>query len=155
MRHIIITLIILISINAFAKEKSIRDFKDPVMAGVLSWYSPGMGQIYSGHIERGAIFFAAEWTMLLTALFVVVDINFAFGGSRGVSLSFTEKKEDWGKSVTRKSISLSLLGAALILHIFNVFDAIRLAKKYNHKLRIKLFLNKKEAAIIFERHFYI
>ncbi|MBU1075870.1 MAG: hypothetical protein KKH98_01165, partial [Spirochaetes bacterium] len=51
--------------------------KDPILAGVLSWYMPGLGQFYAGKYLKGSIFWVVENTLLVSAILTIADINFS------------------------------------------------------------------------------
>jgi TM2 domain-containing membrane protein YozV len=127
----------------YPTEREIQEeYKDPILAGALSWYTPGMGQLYVGKTKRGVIIFITEWTLILSSIFVYADVSFSLGGKKGISVSFTEKEEYTDNPIfRRKTISITLLSLAIALHIYNVVDAIRLANEHNKSL-IKITYNQ-------------
>ena len=121
--------------NTNLKNTNIEKYKDPIIAGALSWYSPGMGQIYVGNTTRGSIIFITEWTLIMSSIFVYADLSLSLGGKKGFSIAFIEKKEDSDNLLfRRKNISIALLSLTIVLHIYNIIDAISLANKYNRNL---------------------
>jgi signal peptidase I len=75
------------------------------IAGLLSLFLPGMGQLYARKIWRGVVF--AVCTVAIDALSVKFRLFLMFPGG------------------------LAALGVALILHLYAVVDAVYLAWKYN------------------------
>ena len=124
--------------------------KDPLLAGVLSWYMPGLGQFYAEEYLKGSIFWLVENGLLVSAILVVADIHFSM--NKDIGFQFTIKLKD---EITPKQerIGLSLGIAYLLFHIYNVVDAIQTAKIYNleHKLHSRLTLDYKNIA---DNNFY-
>lgn len=119
--------------------------KDPIFAGVLSWYMPGLGQFYVGKYLKGSIYWVVENTLFISAILTVADINFSANSEIGFELNLKPKDN---LSRTQKSIGYSLAIGFVAFHIFNVIDAIQTTRNYNkiieeneNKNQSGLFLN--------------
>jgi TM2 domain-containing membrane protein YozV len=104
--------------------------KDPILAGALSWYVPGLGQMYSGAILKGAAFFVVEETLLVSTVLTFAEIKLDVTGNVGLGINIKSKSnpdsEDQQKAV--------ILGITLIaVHFINVIDAVNTTRKYNRK----------------------
>jgi TM2 domain-containing membrane protein YozV len=93
-----------------------RDVKYPWLAVLLSNMFPGAGQIYAGAKTRGVFFIAFTIVLLLI-------IAFAFCG-----FLFTK---DAIASRTFAVIASTAFISMLVLGIYNLFDAYRIAKRHN------------------------
>ncbi len=102
--------------------------KDPFLAGVLSWYMPGLGQFYAGKYLKGSIFWIVENTLFMSAVLTVADMNFSVNKDIGFQFNIQPKE-----SLTKKqtTIGISLFISYGIFHIYNVVDAVRTVKKRN------------------------
>lgn len=109
--------------------------KDPFLAGVLSWYMPGLGQFYAGEYWKGSIFWVVENTLFISAVLTVADLTFSINEEIGFQFSIKPKKEIslkqkyWG--IEQKYWGISLFIGYGLFHVYNVVDAIRTVKKYN------------------------
>ncbi len=82
--------------------------KSPILAAVLSFLIPGLGQIYSGERRKGMGFF------LIGAMFVMLEIFLIRNNDRGMELG-----------------PVLVAGISIILFwIFNIYDAHTTAKTY-------------------------
>ena len=117
--------------------------KDPLFAGILSMYMPGLGQYYSGEVIKGTAFLMTEYTLLLGSLLYFLDFNFSAGGDSGFNLGIDAKRTDLGVvSTERKNVFLGMVSVLLIIHAYNISDAVQSAKNYNmwleeERLRIR------------------
>jgi len=114
--------------------------KDPFLAGVLSWYMPGLGQFYSGKYLRGSIFWTVENTLLIFAVLTVADMNFSVDEEIGFQFSIKPKETITDR---QKTIGIFLFISYGALHVLNVVDAIRIVKRSNstEELRSRIYLN--------------
>ncbi len=109
--------------------------KDPILAGMLSWYMPGLGQYYSGEFFKGTLFLVTEYTLAITAIFYFLNFDFAAGGSSGFNLRVDAKRTDLGVVETsRRNVFYGMLVLVGILHIYNISDAVISAGKFNERL---------------------
>jgi len=61
----VIGTILLVPVLTHADNDYAKSRKDPILAGALSWYVPGLGQMYSGAFLKGAAFFVIEEALAL------------------------------------------------------------------------------------------
>lgn len=116
--------------------------KDPLFAGMLSWYMPGLGQYYSEEYVKGTVFLVTEYTMVITSIFYFLNFDFSAGGGSGFKINVDAKRTNLGViSTSRKNIFYGVLTVLFLVHLYNVSDAVKSAKKFNADLeeeRIKL-----------------
>lgn len=106
--------------------------KDPIFAGMLSWYIPGLGQYYSGEIWKGTAFLVTEYTLVIAAFFYFVNIDFSAGNKSGFNIRIDAKRTDLGLvSTSRRNIFYGIMGIVLVIHLFNISDAVMSARKFN------------------------
>ncbi len=119
--------------------------KDPLLAGVLSWYMPGLGQFYAGKYLKGSIFWVLENTLFISALLTVTDINFSSNEEIGFQFSIKPKEN---LSRDDETIGISLFIGWGLFHIYNIIDAIQTARDVNleNKVQSKLELDYKHVA---------
>ena len=116
--------------------------KDPLLAGYLSATTPGLGQLYCGRFWRGAAFLGAEGLCFGIAAGISKKANPEFtytvydsAGNRHelIGRESNTTAEDKFTDRDRANIAIfTIAGAAL--HVWNVLDAYRLAKKHNRKM---------------------
>ncbi|MGQ9616084.1 MAG: hypothetical protein ACUVWJ_06735 [Spirochaetota bacterium] len=107
-----------------------RDFarKDPIFAGALSWYVPGLGQFYAGAFLKGAFFWVVEETILVSTILTMAQLELNVTGDINLGLNI-KSKENPDKGERRTAI---ILGTSLVLvHFVNIVDAINTTRKYN------------------------
>ena len=112
-------------------SNEVQTKKDPIFAGALSWYVPGLGQIYSEAYIKGALFWIVEESLIVGTIMsfanLKLDITRAF--DLGVVI---KSKETSSTSDKRTAI---LLGVSLItVHFFNVVDAVSTSLRYNRNV---------------------
>jgi hypothetical protein len=108
---------------------------DPIFAGMLSWYMPGLGQYYSAEYVKGTIFLVTEYTLVFGAIFYYLNFDFAAGTGNGFSLKVDAKRTDLGVVETsRRNVFFGLIGIAFGLHLYNMYDAVMSARGYNTRL---------------------
>jgi hypothetical protein len=116
--------------------------KDPIFAGMLSWYIPGLGQFYTGNYIKGTAFLVSEYALAITAVFYFMNFDFSAGGGSGFSMKVDAKRTDLGLvSTSRKNIFIGMVSFLFVLHIYNVTDAALSARSFNMELdksRLKL-----------------
>jgi len=110
--------------------------KDPIMAGALSWYVPGLGQMYSGAIFKGALFWAVEESLIVATVLTFSDLKLEVTRQMDLGLSI-KTKQDPSKTEKRAAV---LLGTSLVvIHFINVIDAVNTALKYNKSFEHKIY----------------
>ncbi len=119
--------------------------KDPLFAGILSMYMPGLGQYYTGEMVKGTVFLMTEYTLLFGSLLYFLDFNFSAGGDSGFNMRVDAKRTELGGiSTERKNIFYGMLSALLVIHAYNISDAVQSAKDYNGWLEEeRLRINRK------------
>jgi TM2 domain-containing membrane protein YozV len=106
--------------------------KDPILAGALSWYVPGLGQMYSGAILKGAAFFVVEESLLVGTLLTFAEIKLDFTGNVGLGINIKSRSNP-DRDQQRKAL---VLGVSLVaVHFLNVIDAVNTTRKYNRSLQ--------------------
>jgi hypothetical protein len=102
--------------------------KDPILAGALSWYVPGLGQMYSGAILKGATFFVVEEALLVSTILTFAEIKLDFTGSVGLGINIKSKSNPDSED-QRKAV---IFGVTLVvIHFLNIIDAVNTTRKYN------------------------
>ena len=102
---------------------------NPFLAGTLSWYSAGLGQIYTGDYLKGAVFFALDNTLLYMAINAIADINFVINGDIGLGVNVALRRD-----LDNKRFRLNgtfFLIAFVTFHFYNVFDAVLTSTRKN------------------------
>lgn len=123
MKLIVVWALIFLMIAGFANaEKKTKMQKvDPIMAGVMSWYVPGLGQLYSGDYFKGTLIWCAENAILISAILSLAELDFYISKEAGFQVTFKWKQ----KITTQNYIYASgLFIGYFIFHIYNVIDAI-------------------------------
>ena len=105
--------------------------KNPFFAGSLSWYYPGMGQVYNGEFLKGGLFATAEYLLLYFAINRVSDISFKLQEGIIVNENPVITQGD-------RNISIGLFTLTGILHIYNIYDSINGSLKHNLKYSDRL-----------------
>ena len=111
--------------------------KDPYFAAALSWFVPGLGQMYSGQPLKGGIFWVIDtglfWGTILNIADVDVQLNSDVGFSFAIRL---KRKPSTGRVVATIGLGVAYLG----FHIYNMIDAANSALSYNdriYRMRLK------------------
>ncbi|MCX7677651.1 MAG: hypothetical protein N2316_00365 [Spirochaetes bacterium] len=109
--------------------------RDPILAGILSWYIPGLGQYYSGEITKGTVFMITEYTLTLGAILYFINFDFSAGGKTGFKINVDAKRSDLGVIETsRRNVFLGIISIVGIIHLYNISDAVRTARIFNMNL---------------------
>ncbi|MFW6139232.1 MAG: hypothetical protein ACOC7U_08670 [Spirochaetota bacterium] len=110
------------------KDTFIR--KDPILAGALSWYVPGLGQLYAGAYFKGAAFWVVEQTLLVSILLKFAEMEPDVTG--GINLGIHIKSKDNPDREEQKTAVL--LGTSLVVvHFLNIIDAVNTTRMYNRE----------------------
>ena len=111
MRKCIVVLVIftllLVPVLSHAENEHVKLRKDPILAGALSWYVPGLGQMYSGAFLKGAAFFVIEQALLVGTVLSFAELNLDVSGSfnqEGGDELRAEDYEDAQNKKTNKSL---------------------------------------------------
>jgi TM2 domain-containing membrane protein YozV len=109
--------------------------RDPILAGILSWYVPGLGQFYSDEIAKGAFFLITEYTLTLSAILYFVNFDFSAGGKSGFKINIDAKRSDLGVVETpRKNVFIGIMSLVALIHLYNISDAVQSARIFNLNL---------------------
>ncbi len=102
--------------------------KDPFVAGLLSWFMMGVGQIYVHEYWKGSLFIAADLTNKVLLILLINHINQKYGSKDEVV------NVDWRSFESgTKVLIIGYLVEALGTRIFSVFDAVQSAHRYNER----------------------
>jgi hypothetical protein len=116
--------------------------KDPIFAGILSWYVPGLGQYYSGEIIKGTTFLVVEYGLIIGAVFYFLNFDFAAGSGSGFNIKVDAKRTDLGfVETSRRNVFIGIMAIVFGIHLYNISDAVKSARNANvemEKRRIKL-----------------
>jgi len=124
----IIFILILLPTLCYADYDGIKIRKDPVLAGALSWYVPGLGQLYAGAFLKGAAFWVAEETLIVATILTFAELSPSVSGDINLGLNIMSK-ENPNKSEQRNAI---IFGATLVVvHFINIIDAVNTTINYN------------------------
>jgi len=134
MNKIIVILIIILSIIlpelCYADYSETHARKDPVLAGALSWYVPGLGQLYTGAILKGVAFWIIEETLLISTILTFAELKPSLTGDINLGLNIMSKKNP-NKSEQRNAL---IFGVSLVvIHFVNIIDAVNTTMNYNKK----------------------
>lgn len=103
--------------------------KDPFIAGLLSWFMMGMGQIYAHEYTKGSVFITANVASKLALVLLISHINTKYspGGNEIINI-------DW-KSFDNntKFLVISYFATYFGLKVYNVVDAVKSAREYNER----------------------
>jgi len=109
----------------------IRGEKDPFVAGLLSWFMMGIGQIYAQEYTKGSLFIAAGVLNKTALVFLISHINNKYAPSGDEIIN-----ANWQSFDNRtRTLIITYLAAYFSLRFYNVADAVRSAEKYNDRYR--------------------
>ena len=118
-------------ICAYSTDQYSTSRKDPILAGALSWYVPGLGQIYSGAFLKGISFFVVEEALLIGTVLSFFELKLDVTGDINIGLNI-KSKEHPDREEQRIGI---ILGTAFVaVHFLNVIDAVNTSRNYNRSL---------------------
>ncbi len=140
MKRILAALIMLLIFTApmlgLAQEADFQQHKDPILAGALSWYVPGLGQFYAGSIIKGATFMVLEFGLLYGTIISVAEIELGVSGNISLGLKIRSKDEE--VSSTERTTAIVLGTTLIVAHFVNIIDAVNTTRKYNSELDRKI-----------------
>ncbi len=137
-----LTLVVFSYTNAFCEEPGgeknephdvlqdqTRKAKDPFIAGLLSWFMMGVGQIYVQEYTKGSIFIAADLIDRVSLVLLIGHINKTYSPSDDQIINV-----NWGEfSTGTKVLIISYFTASVGLRFYSAVDAYRSAVKYNDR----------------------
>jgi hypothetical protein len=103
--------------------------KDPFLAGLLSWFMMGVGQMYVQEYTRGSIFIAADLLDKASLILLVTHINNKYAPDDSGLIYVNWRDFDAGT----KALIISYIGASLGLRMYCVVDAYKSAQRYNER----------------------
>lgn len=103
--------------------------KDPFIAGLLSWFMMGVGQIYVQEYTKGSLFIAANFVDKASLILLISYINNKYAPGTGESIYINWQAFTPGT----KFLIISYFGVSRGLKFYNVIDAFRSAQKYNER----------------------
>jgi TM2 domain-containing membrane protein YozV len=116
-------------VTPYENTSGVPPYKDPFIAGVLSWFMMGVGQIYAGEYWKGSLFIAASLTNKVLLILLLNHVNSKYGSNDEIV------NVNWSTFDTSTRVLIVLyIVEALGLRIFNVVDAVVSARRYNERL---------------------
>jgi hypothetical protein len=109
--------------------------KDPFIAGLLSWFMMGVGQIYVHEYTKGSVFIAVDLTNKVLLLLLISHINSKYSPDSDEIVNVDWNSFDSGT----KFFIIAYLTESLGVRIFSVVDAVQSAQQYNER-----FSNQKD-----------
>ena len=104
------------------------DYKDPFIAGLLSWFMMGIGQFYCKEYTKGSIFIAADLADKTSLILLISYINSKYSQSdQTIYMNWSEF--DPGT----KALIISYFTVKFGVKFYSVIDAIQSAHKYNSR----------------------
>ena len=113
--------------------------KDPILAAALSWYIPGLGQLYSGSAVKGALFWVVENSLLVAAVMPFAELKLDVTGNIGIGVNLKSKDTIFESNEQRVALALGL--ALAVVHIVNVIDAVNTTRTYNKSFEEEIYTN--------------
>jgi len=110
-------------------EDDILRYKDPILAGALSWYVPGLGQIYAGSIFKGVTFMAVEFALLYGTIISIAEIELGVTG--GFTLGFKIKGKGSDVTSAERTTAIVLGTTLIVVHFINIVDAVNTTRRHN------------------------
>jgi hypothetical protein len=102
--------------------------KDPFIAGLLSWFMLGVGQIYAKEYTKGSLFIAAGLVDKLALILLISHINSTYGSKEEIVYV------DWQAfDSSTRALIITYLAGSLGLRAFCAIDAVHSAKKFNQR----------------------
>jgi TM2 domain-containing membrane protein YozV len=145
---LIISFSLLIPAVLFASENfqsRSQDRKNPFLAGIFSWYHPGLGQFYVGETRKATLFWITENVLFFSLVLNIADIKIGIKRDIGFEFSIKLKKNP---STLRIASTVGLGLLLIAVHIYNIIDAINSAQEYNQKMFAREFeLSQKNFSI--------
>jgi TM2 domain-containing membrane protein YozV len=138
---IVITVMLLITVPALCigVDGAMYVRKDPILAAALSWYIPGLGQLYSGAVLKGALFWVVENSLLVAAVVPFVELKLDVTGNMGVGVNLKSKDNIFASNEQRVALTLGV--ALAVVHIINIIDAVNTTRDYNIQYEEQLYTN--------------
>lgn len=149
----ILLILLLLACPMLAEEDraTVRTEYNPFLAGTLSWYSAGLGQIYTGNYVKGAVFFTVDSALLLLMVNSVADFNLNIDDKLGFSLNVQLKSQ---KDIEYNSLMATFFLVSYIsFHFYNVFDAVMVSARKNAELGFYADPLQRHASLVYTEKF--
>jgi len=101
--------------------------KDPFLAGLLSWFMMGVGQIYVQEYTKGSLFIAADLVDKASLILLISHINNKYSQDEATLINWSDF------NTGTKVLVLSYISVSLGLRMYCVVDAYKSAQKYNER----------------------
>jgi hypothetical protein len=119
----------LAQIQRFESDQLLVKPKDPFIAGLLSWFMMGVGQIYVQEYWKGSIFIATDLANKVVLILLISHINSRYGPKEDEIVNI-----DWASfNAGTKVFIISYLVESLGLRIYNVVDAVQSTHRFNER----------------------
>jgi hypothetical protein len=119
----------LAQIQRFESDQLFIKPKDPFIAGLLSWFMMGVGQIYVQEYWKGSIFIATDLANKVALILLISHINSKYGPKEDEIVNI-----DWSSFNTgTKVLIITYLVESLGLRIYNVVDAVQSTHRFNER----------------------
>lgn len=129
MRKVLLIFALLGLAVSAAGQEAAPQRRNPLLAGALSWYSAGLGQMYTGDYLKGGVFFVVDNALLLLALNAVAEVNLVVNENLGTTLNVRWRDR---RSVEYNAARATFyLVSYAVFHSYNVFDAVHTALRKN------------------------
>lgn len=129
MRRLVCLCVLLGVAAGVSGEEAVSARRNPLLAGALSWYSAGLGQMYTGDYLKGGAFFVVDNALLLLALNAVAEVNLVVNENLGTTLNVRWRDR---RSVEYNAARATFyLVSYAVFHSYNVFDAVHTALRKN------------------------
>jgi len=103
--------------------------KDPFIAGLLSWFMMGIGQIYCREYTKGSIFIAVDLLDKTSMVLLISYINNKYAPKSDEIIYINWKAFD----NETKFLIITYLAAKIGIRFYSVIDAIQCANEYNQQ----------------------
>ena len=133
---VVILLFFMNPVPGVSSEMIVRTKKDPIFAGALSWYMPGLGQMYAGDLVKGAVFFVIEEALLVGTVLSFAELKLDVTGDVDIGLSI-KSKENPDRNEQTVGIILGVLFIGV--HFLNIIDAVNTTRTYNRSLPVNVY----------------
>jgi TM2 domain-containing membrane protein YozV len=105
----------------------VPQYKDPFIAGVLSWSWTGLGQFYAQDYAKGSLFLVADMSQKGLFLYMLFHLSDKYQSNDEI-ISWTEM------STQDRGVILGLAFSILVTKVLCVIDAVDSASDYNREV---------------------
>jgi hypothetical protein len=103
--------------------------KDPFIAGLLSWFMMGVGQIYVQEYTKGSLFIAADLVDKASLILLISHINKKYSSTEDGLIAVNWRDINTGT----RALIVSYISVHFGLRLFCVIDAYKSAQNYNSR----------------------